>query len=125
MKYRSDKNSPIETLIGEDVHIVGDVTCEKAIRIEGKLEGNITSKNKVIIGTKAQIVGDIQAKSVVLYGKVEGNINTQENLEVMETGELYGELNVVQLYVALGGVVCGQSHMKKNEPPKKHLEKSN
>lgn len=124
MKYKGEKNSTIETLIGADVHIVGDVTCEKDIRIEGIIKGNITCKSKVIIGPKAQINGNIASKGVVLYGKLEGNVVTQETLEVMETGELYGELEVGRLYVALGGIVCGQSKMKRTEAPKKVVEKN-
>ncbi|MGL4344355.1 MAG: bactofilin family protein [Cellulosilyticaceae bacterium] len=113
MRNKGEKLGTVETLIAMDVELTGDLVCEKSIRIEGKIKGNISSKGKVIIGEKALIEGNIHAKSIVVYGKIEGNVEVQDSLEIMETGELYGELIAPKLYVALGGIVCGQSKMKK------------
>lgn len=43
----------INTIIGNDIIFKGDLNGDSVIRIDGKVEGNISSKQGIILGEKA------------------------------------------------------------------------
>ena len=61
------------TVIGNGLKIVGNVTAEGLIEVNGEIEGDLYCTS-LIVSPKAQIVGSITAEQVVVNGKVEGPI---------------------------------------------------
>ena len=59
------------TVIGNGLKIVGDVTADGLVEVNGQVEGNLhcTSLN---VSPTAQIVGSVTAERVVVNGRVEG-----------------------------------------------------
>jgi cytoskeletal protein CcmA (bactofilin family) len=61
------------TVIGNGLKIVGNVTAEGLVEVNGQIEGDLHCTS-LIVSPKAQIVGSITAERVVVAGKVEGPI---------------------------------------------------
>jgi len=61
------------TVIGEGLKIVGSVTAEGLVEVNGQIEGDLHCPS-LIVSPKAQIVGSITAERVVVDGRVEGPI---------------------------------------------------
>jgi cytoskeletal protein CcmA (bactofilin family) len=61
------------TVIGDGLKILGNVTAEGLIEINGQIEGDIHCTS-LIVSPKGRIVGSITAEQVVVNGKVEGPI---------------------------------------------------
>ena len=61
------------TVIGNGLKIVGNVTAEGLVEVNGQIEGDVHCPS-LIVSPKAQIVGSITAERVVVNGKVEGPI---------------------------------------------------
>ena len=61
------------TVIGDGLKIVGNVTAEGLIEVNGQIEGDLQCTS-LIVSPKAQIVGSITAERVVVNGRVEGPI---------------------------------------------------
>src|SRR5262245_8416292 len=61
------------TVIGDGLKILGNVTAEGLIEINGHIEGNLHCSS-LIVSPKGRIVGSITAEQVVVNGKVEGPI---------------------------------------------------
>jgi hypothetical protein len=61
------------TVIGNGLKIVGNVTAEGLVEVNGQIEGNLHCTS-LIVSPKAQIVGSIAAERVVVDGRVEGPI---------------------------------------------------
>jgi cytoskeletal protein CcmA (bactofilin family) len=59
------------TVIGSGLKIVGNVTAEGLVEVNGQIEGDLHCTS-LIVSPKAQIVGSI--KRVVVAGRVEGPI---------------------------------------------------
>jgi cytoskeletal protein CcmA (bactofilin family) len=62
------------TVIGSGLKIVGDVTAEGLIEVNGQIEGNLRCTS-LIISPSAHILGSISAERVVVNGRVEGPIH--------------------------------------------------
>lgn len=101
---------PITTVIAQGITIHGDIIGEGAIRIDGKIEGNVELDNGVILGEKAEVTGAIKSNSVIIYGKLSGNL-TCKQLHLKSTGRIDGDMQVETLEVEMGGQYNGSLTM--------------
>ncbi|MCD6419963.1 MAG: polymer-forming cytoskeletal protein, partial [Synergistetes bacterium] len=77
----------METVIGNNTIIKGEIDSTGTVRIDGRVEGKIKTDGDVIIGGDGEVKADIFSKNVVIGGKVEGNIEAKDRLEVSSTGK--------------------------------------
>lgn len=98
-------------LIAATTVIKGDITTESDIRIDGKLEGNLISKGRLIIGTSGSIIGEITCKSAEIEGLVEGKIAITELLSLKSTAKFSGEVLTGQLMIEPGAIFSGNCKM--------------
>ena len=106
--------------------ITGNITSKTDIRIDGKLEGNLHSDAKVVIGKNALITGNITCMSILIEGKIEGNISAKEKLHIQSSGIVVGDLTTNKLIIEDGAVFNGASVMgKASFNSKEHGTKGN
>ena len=65
---------PKGTVIAEGLKIVGSVTAEGLVEVNGQIEGEVHCTS-LIISHKAHVSGTVEAERVVVNGKVEGPIH--------------------------------------------------
>ena len=94
-------------IIGTGMVIVGDVTTESDVRVDGKLIGNIHSSARVVIGTEGCIEGNIYAVNADVSGQVEGNIVIKELLNVRSKAQIHGDLEAGKLSMEPNAVFNG------------------
>ncbi|MCX7845982.1 MAG: polymer-forming cytoskeletal protein, partial [Dictyoglomaceae bacterium] len=71
---KKGKPEIVDTIVGPRVEIHGKVISEASIRIDGKILGDIESKQGVIIGKTGYIEGNIKCQKLTVIGKVKGNV---------------------------------------------------
>ncbi|MDX9714517.1 MAG: polymer-forming cytoskeletal protein [Dissulfurispiraceae bacterium] len=108
----SRKNDKFDTLIGNSSELNGTVIVNGTLRIDGRFTGNITA-DWVIIGSSADLSGDISARGVVIGSRMHGNIEASELVEIKPKGMLYGDVKTKKLTVAEGAVFEGRSFIHK------------
>lgn len=101
----------IETLIGEQCSIVGNLTGSGLLKIDSSVEGSISWEDNLIIGTLGIINGNINCKSAFINGKVNGNIICTETLTIENSGKVIGDITVKKLIIKEGGSLDGKSTM--------------
>ncbi|TXH22178.1 MAG: polymer-forming cytoskeletal protein [Chitinophagaceae bacterium] len=104
-------NLPISTILDENISLKGDITGEGAIRIDGKVEGNIDLNKGIILGEKAEVTGTLKSNIIVVHGKLYGNLNCQQ-LFIKSTGLIDGDIEVDAFEVEMGGKYNGHLQMK-------------
>jgi cytoskeletal protein CcmA (bactofilin family) len=118
--------------IAQGTSIKGDVITEGDIRIDGKLEGTVVSKGKVVVGTTGHIEGEIKCDKANFSGRVKGKATVSEMVSIQATGSFSGELVYGKLGVEPGAelegtfVIAGKvKDMKRNdEKEQKRAEKT-
>ena len=111
VKKHIDAPGEIETIIGNNTFIKGQVGGNGSLRVDGRIEGGIEVASEVIIGESGCVCGDIKAKSLTVSGTVTGNVDCEGALRIQSTGQLVGDVRVQSLNVADGGVFRGRSEM--------------
>jgi cytoskeletal protein CcmA (bactofilin family) len=104
----------LESFIGSNSTLKGNVETQGTLRIDGVVEGNV-SADWVVVGEKAHIKGDISARGIVVGGRIDGNLKAKEVIEVKNKGHVFGEIMSKKLVIAEGGIFEGRSLMPRED----------
>jgi cytoskeletal protein CcmA (bactofilin family) len=97
--------------IMEGTSIVGEVTSDSNIRIDGRIKGTVTAKGRVIVGQSGVIEGEVVCQSADVEGTVLGRVNCQDLLSLKATAKLQGDINTKKLAIEPGAVFTGNCSM--------------
>ncbi len=113
----------VNTLIGKDISLKGDIKGKGVIRIDGHVQGSISNTGDVVIGESGQVEVDLKARNVTIAGKYNGTLEAEGRLELKKTAKIKGTFKVNGLIVEDGAVVSGNLDMKANEQSSKTVVK--
>jgi cytoskeletal protein CcmA (bactofilin family) len=99
------------TLISFGTTVTGDVKSESDLRIDGTIQGNISSSAKIIIGPSGVVEGNITGTQADISGKVTGNISVSELLQLRAQCNVEGNLSATKLQVDPSAVFNGKCQM--------------
>lgn len=103
--------SNLNAFLGEGTSFKGTLTFEGTVRIDGRLEGEIFTKDTLVIGEGAQVSAAIHAGVVVISGTVHGNITAERKTDIHASGRLYGNISTPSLIIEEGVVFEGACTM--------------
>ena len=110
-KYSTESESSAVNLIAQGTDIVGDVSSNGDIRIDGSLKGNISTKGKIVIGESGSIKGEVKCKNSDIEGSVDGKIIVSELLSLKATSSIKGDLVAKKLSIEPGAKFSGNCSM--------------
>jgi cytoskeletal protein CcmA (bactofilin family) len=102
MAKNEDVDYAAINLISNGSVITGEINSTGDIRIDGILNGNLTTKGKIVIGDTGSVKGEIQCKNADILGKVEGKIFVAELLSLKSTAVITGEIKINRLSIEPG-----------------------
>src|SRR5690554_4061620 len=85
----------------------GDLSTNSSLRIDGRIDGNVVCKGKIVLGKEGIIAGNIQAVEMELDGTVEGNINAELLLTLHSSAVVRGDIQTSRLVIEDGARVGG------------------
>ena len=112
-KEKSAPRGDLNAFLGEGTTFKGNLTFEGTVRVDGKLTGEIFTKDTLVIGSSAEVQADIHAGSLVVSGTVKGNITAEKKVELHASAQLYGNISTPSLVIAEGVVFEGSCTMGK------------
>ncbi len=109
--------SKIETIIGPNAHLRGDIQSDGGVRIDGIVEGTIDITGNLVVGEGAKVIAEIKANNISISGAIKGDI-AGNRVEILETGRVWGDLTINSLLLNEGAYLRGQTTMHADiEPP--------
>ena len=101
----------IETLIGAEVEIKGDIDFSEGLRIDGKVKGNITARDTanstLILGEHAEVSGKITAPHIIVNGSVSGDVHCTARIELQSNARITGDVYYQHISIAFGAAIDG------------------
>lgn len=108
---RKRKVTRIDSLIGQQTEIKGDINFTGGLHIDGKIEGNITatesSGSVLTLSDQGSIKGDVRVPNVILNGLVRGNVYAEEHIELALNARVIGNVYYNLIEMAMGAEVNG------------------
>lgn len=102
----------IDTLIGSEACLTGDLNFSGGLHIDGVVKGNINSAtdSPALLSLSAQAVveGEIDVSNMILNGTVVGSIRCSERLEIGPTARITGDTYYNVLEIAGSAQVNGR-----------------
>jgi cytoskeletal protein CcmA (bactofilin family) len=94
----------------------GELEFEDTMRIDGKFNGKIMSKNELIVGESAHIEGDVHVGRIAISGTVVGKIVAAQRVEIHRNGKVYSDIDTPALIIEEGAVFQGNCVMGEKKP---------
>jgi cytoskeletal protein CcmA (bactofilin family) len=96
------------TVIGNDSHFKGELTFERAARVNGKFDGKITGKGELHVSDNALCKADVDAGSINIDGTIEGNLHAKDAVKLNAKGVVRGDIVAGKMVMAEGASFFGQ-----------------
>jgi len=98
--------------ISQGSKIKGDIVSEGGFRIDGEVEGNINTPNKVVIGKSGVVNGSLICNDADIEGRVIGTLTVNNLLSLKADAHIEGEVVVGKLSVEPGATFNASCEMK-------------
>jgi cytoskeletal protein CcmA (bactofilin family) len=108
----SDSKAGAPNIINAGTTILGDLTSDGDMRIDGTVKGYIQCKSRLVLGNTAKVEGDIKSSNLEISGFVDGNIMVAELLTVKSTAKINGDITAAKLIIEAGAEFNGSCSMK-------------
>lgn len=99
------------TVISRGVKIEGKLSCSGSIRLDGEVQGDISSQSTVIVGENGKVNGQINAESITIGGKVTGTIRAKDKVVLEAKANLKGDIVTKLMMVEAGAIFNGNTKM--------------
>lgn len=94
--------------ISKGLKFKGEIQGGEDLRIDGHVEGRLSLAAGVVVGPSGQVVGDVEAREVVVEGTVRGNVLARERVRIAATGRVEGDVSAGRLAVDEGAQISGR-----------------
>ncbi|NCU05975.1 MAG: polymer-forming cytoskeletal protein [Chitinophagaceae bacterium] len=106
-----ESSTGMATIVASGTEIKGNIESKGDIRVDGVLNGNLTTSSKVLVGPSGKIYGDVVAQQADVLGQITGTIKVTELLYLKGNCQINGNIYAGQLQVDATASFNGECHM--------------
>jgi len=102
----------INTLIGSDVSIVGNIFYKGTMHLEASVEGSLvadkSAKSMLYINNKAKVKGYVEGTNLAINGTVNGNVYAYDLLRLGSDALIKGDIYYKSIEMEVGAKIDGR-----------------
>ena len=98
----------INTIIGPNTSLKGDIETAGFTRIDGSVMGNVNARGRVIIGERTRMKGNVSGTAITIGGVVYGNVIASESLVILSTALVLGDIITRRIQADEGCLIHGK-----------------
>ncbi|MCA1799051.1 MAG: polymer-forming cytoskeletal protein [Xanthomonadaceae bacterium] len=102
----------IDTLVGQNTEIVGDLSFSGGLHVDGKVRGNVVATTDphaiVSISEHGEVEGEVRVPNVLVDGVILGDVFASERLELAPNARVAGNVFYNLIEMAAGAEVNGK-----------------
>lgn len=113
--FFKNKNKPqnrIDTLIGAETRVEGDIHFKGGLRVDGSVRGNVgesaSTPGTLVLSEQGRIEGAITVCQAVINGKVIGPVRANQYIELQTKSRVTGDVYYKSLEMHTGAVIEGK-----------------
>lgn len=108
---KADSSVASINLIGAGTSIIGDITSNGDIRIDGSLNGNLSITGKLVVGSTGKIIGNVTCQHADISGEINGRVTVENTLILKATSKITGDLIAMKLAIEPNAIFSGTCNM--------------
>jgi cytoskeletal protein CcmA (bactofilin family) len=114
--WRSNSNkkftsAKIDTLVGKDSIIEGNIVFKGGLHVDGTIKGNVIAEEgtgaMLILSEHGRIEGEVRVPNMVLNGTIAGDVYGSERVELAAQARINGNVYYNLIEMAMGAAVNG------------------
>jgi cytoskeletal protein CcmA (bactofilin family) len=105
---RTSGTAQNEARIGLGTRIVGRVSGDGNLVVEGHVEGEISVRGDLTIDSGGSVVSNVDAHAVVVAGSLEGDVNASGTVAVRAGARVRGDLRGTEVTLEEGAQFAGR-----------------
>jgi len=95
------------SVIDAHLSIQGDISTDGTVRVDGRIVGSMHRADTLIIGAGGCVIGNIEAREVVVGGELTGDVSARDRVELQKTATVRGDIRAAAVGLEEGGTVHG------------------
>ena len=117
----TQRSSSSACVIGPKIKIIGELSGDEDVLVEGQIEGEIRITRDLRVGAGGVVKAKVSAQSIIVSGEIVGDCEATGRVELASTGKLTGNIRAPKIVIAEGAMFRGNSDMsgKKDERKEK------
>jgi len=108
MPSSKHRDFSINTIIGPNTTLKGDIDTGGFTRIDGNVMGNVNASGRVVVGERARIKSNVSGTAITIGGVVCGNVIAAESLLILSTALVLGDIITRRIQADDGCLVHGK-----------------
>ncbi len=92
----------IKTIVGEGTRVDGNIKVSGVLRIDGDVDGSVSSNACLMIGEGARINGDVVADSIFSRGLIRGNVIAKNGVHLFSSAVVIGDVFTKKVNIQKG-----------------------
>lgn len=101
----------VDTIIGQQTQISGDLHFSGGLHIDGQVKGNVIANEDtasvLTVSEHGRIEGDVKVPNVFLNGSVTGDVRCEERIELAAKARVNGDVYYNLIEMVMGAEVNG------------------
>ncbi len=106
------RHTVVDTLVGTNTRINGDLNFEGGCHVDGTIKGNVSadtqSNSALSVSEEGNVEGGVTVPYVVLHGIVRGDVYATKRVELGPTARVIGNVYYNLIEMAIGAEINGK-----------------
>ena len=110
-KMNEEVNGGLHNVLATGTTLTGKIETESDFRLDGRVDGEVVCKGKIVIGPKGSVKGNINTVNAEIFGNVDGSVRVRERLVLKSSAEIKGDIFIQTLEIEPGAKLNGSCTM--------------
>lgn len=94
--------------------IIGEVSSDEELYLDGDLEGKLNLRNRLTIGPNSTVNANIKATEIIVFGTIKGNVESESRVSLRTGASIVGDIKTAGIVIEDGAYFKGGIDISKN-----------
>jgi cytoskeletal protein CcmA (bactofilin family) len=106
--------APTTTVFGKSMKIIGEVTSDEELYLDGDLDGKLNLRNRLTVGPNSKVNANIKAQEIIVFGTIKGNVESESRVSLRTGASIVGDIKTAGIVIEDGAYFKGGIDISKN-----------
>jgi cytoskeletal protein CcmA (bactofilin family) len=95
------------TVFGKSMKIIGEVTSDEELYLDGDLDGKLNLRNRLTVGPNSKVNANIKAQEITVFGTIKGNVESESRVSLRTGASIVGDIKTAGIVIEDGAYFKG------------------